>query len=176
LKRKEYKVDERAKKVAFIFLACDANPITRLSIPAAIRAKGYSNVEASNQTLQMQVRCENQKIKAKNTPCPESAAASLLLTLATVATVATAARPALWTIMPNQTAALVVAVGGITAGIIPSPERKARKMSDQEQISKQNERKHKAVHAQAHARTTTLIAKERAMPKEVSRTTVQVIT
>ena len=75
-------------------LACDAN---RLSIPAAVRAKGYSDVKASDGTLQMQVRHHAlQKIKAGNTPCPESAAASLLPTLATAA--ATAARPALWTI------------------------------------------------------------------------------
>ena len=54
-------------------------------------------------------------------------------------------------------------------------ERKVQKMSHQEQISKQNERKRKAVHAQAHARATTLIAKERMKPKENSRMTAQVI-
>ena len=45
-KRKEYKVDARAKKAALFFLACDPNPVTRLSIPAAMRAKGYSDSEA----------------------------------------------------------------------------------------------------------------------------------
>ncbi len=54
-------------------------------------------------------------------------------------------------------------------------ERKVRKSSHQEQIGKQNERKRKVVHAQAHTRATTLIAKERALPKEVRRSTVQVI-
>jgi hypothetical protein len=48
-------------------------------------------------------------------------------------------------------------------------------MSHQEQISKQNERKRKAVHAQAHARATTLVAEERALPKEDRRLTVQVM-
>ena len=48
-------------------------------------------------------------------------------------------------------------------------------MSHQEQIGKQNERKRKAVHAQAHARPTTLIAKERALPKEDRQSTAQVI-
>ncbi len=50
-----------------------------------------------------------------------------------------------------------------------------RKTSHQEQISKQNERKRKAVHAQAHACATTLVAEERVMPKEHRQTTVQVI-
>jgi len=45
-KRKEYKVHDRAKKAALFFLACEANPATRLSIPAAVRAKGYSDVDA----------------------------------------------------------------------------------------------------------------------------------
>jgi hypothetical protein len=48
-------------------------------------------------------------------------------------------------------------------------------MLHQEQIGKQNKRKRKAVHAQAHAPPTTLIAKERAMPKKVRQTTMQVI-
>jgi hypothetical protein len=54
----------------------------------------------------------------------------------------------------------------MNAGILPSPERKVRKMSHQEQIGKQNESKRKVVHAQAHARATTLVAEERALPKE----------
>jgi len=60
-------------------------------------------------------------------------------------------------------------------GILPSPERRVRKTSHQAQIGKQNERKRKAVHAQAHARATTLVADERAKPKEDCRTTAQVI-
>jgi hypothetical protein len=76
---------------------------------------------------------------------------------------------------PNPTAASVITVGGINAGILPSPERKVRKTSHQEQISKQNKTKCKAVHAQAHARATTLVAEERALPKEDRRSTAQVI-
>jgi hypothetical protein len=49
------------------------------------------------------------------------------LSLLALATVAAAARPALRTITPNLTAAPVVTVGGINAGILPSPERKVRK-------------------------------------------------
>jgi len=66
-------------------------------------------------------------------------------------------------------------VGGINAGILPSPERKVRKMSHHEQISKQNEMKCKAAHAQAHARPTSLVAEERALSKEDRRLTAQVI-
>ena len=48
-------------------------------------------------------------------------------------------------------------------------------MSHQEQIGKQNERKHKAVHTQAHTRATTLVTEERALPKEDHQSTAQVI-
>jgi hypothetical protein len=55
-KRKEYKVDAHAKKAALFFLACEPNPVTRLSIPAAMRAKGCTDVEAADQILIQQVR------------------------------------------------------------------------------------------------------------------------
>ena len=58
---------------------------------------------------------------------------------------------------------------------LPLPPRKTQKTSHQEQIARQNERKHKAVHAQAHACATTLVAEERAKEKENRRTTVEVI-
>ena len=54
-------MDCRSKKAALFFLACEANPATRLSIPAAMRAKGYSDVEAADQILVQQVRRESQK-------------------------------------------------------------------------------------------------------------------
>jgi hypothetical protein len=78
----------------------------------------------------------------------------------------TVARPVLCTITPNQTAALVVLIGGVNAGILPSLERKVRKTSHQAQINRQNKAKRKAVHAQAHACAATLVAKERAKPNE----------
>jgi hypothetical protein len=58
---------------------------------------------------------------------------------------------------------------------LPSPPRKTRKTSHQEQIARQNERKHRVVHAQAHARATILVAEERAKEKENRRTTTEVI-
>jgi hypothetical protein len=127
-----------------------------------MRAKGYSDVEAADQILVQQVRRESQKNRPKDTPCPKSAAALLLLALATFARMA---RPAPHTIMPNPMAAPVVTVGGINAGILPSLERKVKKTLHQEQIGKQNKRKCKTVHPQAHACTATLVAKERALPK-----------
>ena len=167
-KRREYHVDCRAKKEALFFLACEANPATRLSISAAMRAKGYSDVEATDRILVQQVRRESQKKAPKDTPRPESAAASSLLALATVATTA---RPALQSILTKQTVAPVIVAGGIDASVLPSPERKVRKTSHQVQIGKQNKRKRKAVHVQAHARATTLVAEERMKPKENCRTT-----
>ena len=44
-----------------------------------------------------------------------------------------------------------------------------------EQIAWQNKRKHRTVHAQAHARATTLVAEERAKEKEIRHTTAEVI-
>jgi hypothetical protein len=172
-KRREYHVDCRAKKAAIFFVACEQNPATWVKTPNEIRIKGYSPSKASNQALQMQVHCKAEKIKGEAGPGPPApAAASTVLALVSVATMAT---PVLQTITPNPTVAPVITVGGFNAGILPSPERKVRKTLHQEQIGKQNKRKRKVVHAQAHARATTLVAEERAMPKEDHQTTVHVI-
>ena len=88
---------------------------------------------------------EADKIKGEaipGPPAPAAAAASALLTLTTTANVG---RPALRTI--TTVPAAVSVVGGIDASILPSPERKVRKTSHQEQINKQNETKRKALHA-----------------------------
>ena len=90
-----------------------------------MRAKGYSNVEASDRILVQQVRRESQKNKSNDTPRPESAAASSLLALAMVASAASS-RPAARTIMPNLAAAPVGTVARMNAGILPSLERKVR--------------------------------------------------
>ena len=56
------------------------------------------------------------------------------------------------------------------------PPRKTQKTSYQEQIARQNKRKHRAIHGQAHAHATTLVTKERAKEdKENRRTTAEVI-
>ena len=157
----------RGRRPTSSWLACEPNPDTRLSIPATMRAKGYSDAEAADRILVQQVHRESQKNKSNDTPRPESAAASSLLALATVASAASS-RPALQTITPNLAAAHIVTVARMNAGILPSPERKVRKTSHQEQIGKQNEKKCKAVHTQAHVHATALVAEERALLKEDS--------
>jgi hypothetical protein len=137
-----------------------------------MRAKGYLGVEDADRILVQQVCRKFQNNKAKNTPRPESVAALSLLALATVATTA---RLALQITTSDPMAAPIVVAGGINASILPSMEREVRKTSHQKQIDRQNKAKRKAVHTQAHARATTLVTKERPMPKEVCRMTVQVI-
>jgi hypothetical protein len=63
--RKEYHVDCGAAKAAKFFLMCKSyiNPDMRIKISAAMMAKGYSNEESKNRTLQMQVRREVKKIR-----------------------------------------------------------------------------------------------------------------
>jgi hypothetical protein len=56
------------QKAVLFFVACDANPETRVKIPDAMRINGYSLSEAADQLLQMQVRCEADKIKGEAIP------------------------------------------------------------------------------------------------------------
>jgi hypothetical protein len=85
-KRKEYHVDCGAAKAAKFFLMCRShiNPDMKIKIPAVMMAKGYSNEESKNRTLQMQVRQEVEKIRRLDPPRPPKAvatAATALLTL-----------------------------------------------------------------------------------------------
>ena len=52
--------DAHTKKAAKLFVVCEGNPnpTRRLSIPNVTRLRGYSQDEAVNRTLQMQVRQE----------------------------------------------------------------------------------------------------------------------
>jgi hypothetical protein len=117
------------------------------------------------------------KIKGEAVPVPgpsapapaAAAAASALITLSNTANVG---RPALQTITVPAAVSILPAAG---VAALPSPPRKTRKTSHQEQIARKNERKQKAVHAQAHARATTLVAEERAKEKENRHTTAEVI-
>jgi hypothetical protein len=70
---------DRAKKATLLFLACERNPdpTGRLSIPNVLRVKEYSEDEAVNCTLQMQVRRE---VKA---------AAAAMIMLSTTTTITT---------------------------------------------------------------------------------------
>ena len=158
-KRREYHVDYCTKKAALFFVACDANPDTRVKIPDAMRIKGYSSSEATDRSLQQQVRREADKIKGDAVPGPSApaaaAAASALITLLTTTNVG---RPTLRTITVPVAVSVLPAA---RVAALPSPPR--------------NKRKHRAAHAQAHARATTLVAKERVKEKENRRKTAEVI-
>jgi hypothetical protein len=69
-KRKEYHVDCCAAKAAKFFLMCKShiNPDMRIKIPAVMMAKGYSDEESKNRTLQMQVCQEVEKIRGLDHP------------------------------------------------------------------------------------------------------------
>jgi hypothetical protein len=100
----------------------------------------------------MQVRCEAEKIKGEaipGPPAPEAAAVSALLSLLATAIVG---RVALAAITPVPVAGPILPAAGVAA--LPLPPRKRRKASHQEQIARQNKRKHRAVKGQAHARAT----------------------
>jgi hypothetical protein len=151
-RRREYHVDCRAKKAAIFFVACELNTATRVKIPNANRIRGYSQSEAADRGLQMQVRCEAEKIKGEaipGPPAPEAVAVSALLSLLTTANVG---RVTLAAITPVPVAGPILLAAGEAA--LPSPPRKTQKMSHQEQIARQNKQKHRAIQGQAHARAT----------------------
>jgi hypothetical protein len=149
-RRREYHVDCRAKIATIFFVACELNTATRVKIPNAMRIRGYSQSEATDRGLQMQVRHKAEKIKGiPGPPAPEAAAVSALLSLSTTANVG---RVALATITLVPAAGPIFLAAGVAA--LPSPPRKMRKTSHQEQIARQNERKRRAVQGQAHARAS----------------------
>ncbi len=65
-------------KAAKFFLVCESHidPDMRVKIPAAMMAKGYSNEESKNRTLQMQVYWEVEKIRGLDPPRPPEAVAA----------------------------------------------------------------------------------------------------
>jgi hypothetical protein len=154
LKRKEYKVGDRVKKAALFFLACEANPATRLSIPAAMRAKGYSDANDMDQILIQQVCHESQNNNLVRRQWPRL---QCWLCLTRQMRWGRCLRGYHQLPIPE---AFSVALGG-AAGNLPTPHRKTRKTCHHEQIKKKNGQKQKPVHAQAHACATTLVAKER---------------
>ncbi len=100
----------------------------------------------------MQVRREAEKIKGEvipGPPAPEAAAVSALLSLSTTANVG---RVALAAITPVPAAGPIFPAAGVAA--LPSPPRKTQKTLHQEQITRQNERKRRAIQGQAHAHAT----------------------
>jgi hypothetical protein len=65
-------------KAGKFFFMCKSNinPDTRIKIPAAMMAKGYSNKESKNRMLQMQVRREVEKIRGLDPNRPPKAVAA----------------------------------------------------------------------------------------------------
>jgi hypothetical protein len=126
LKRKESHVDSRAKNGAIFFVVCEPNPATFVKISSAMRAKGYSDKESKDKTMQMQVRREIGKIKGGDPTRPPEAAAEAAKTLLTLSTPSNATnRRALATITSSlPVAASVAASAAFLDGIfLPSPLR-----------------------------------------------------
>jgi hypothetical protein len=124
-RRREYHVDCRAKKVAIFFVACEPNTATRVKIPNAMKIRGYSQSKAANRVLQMQVRCEAEKIKGEaipGPPAPEAMAMSALLSLSTTANLG---RIALAAITPVPAAGPILPAAKVAA--LPLLPRKMQK-------------------------------------------------
>ncbi len=75
-------------------------------------AKGYSNEESKNRTLQMQVRWEVEKIRGLDPPHPPEAVAAAATALLTLSSPPNATRVTLATITPGAPLALAESAGG----------------------------------------------------------------
>ncbi len=75
-------------------------------------AKGYSNKESKNRTLQMQVRWEVEKIRGLDPPRPFEAVAAAATALVTLSAPPNTTRVTLATITPNAPLALADSAEG----------------------------------------------------------------
>ena len=169
--RKEYGVDLRAAKAAKLFHFCARNsdPNVKLSYPATIRAKGYSDQESEDRTLQMQVRRIAENLSPPSSSDPPVAAAAAATALLALAPPLNARKHPLTTISPNSPLAAIEGNGDgdLLAGVkFPSQMQKTRKTAYMAQIERQNDQKMRSVHDQAHARATALVAAERQKGKD----------
>ena len=160
--------DAPAKKAAQLFLVCEGNsdPTRRLSIPDVMRLRGYSQDEAVNRTLQMQVRREVKKLKGN---VSNSASAVLPAANVMVALFSTTVTR-LASISPEESN------DGTSTLFFPSLLKKMRKTSHQRQIDRQNGWKGKDAYALALSQVTTLIAAKREQKKDNARPAATVIT
>ncbi len=62
-------------KATKFFLAYEPNPATQINITAAMKCRGYSEVEAAYRTLQMQVHHAVDRFKGEDTPHPPDTSA-----------------------------------------------------------------------------------------------------
>jgi hypothetical protein len=152
-----------------------------ISIPSAMRAKGYNDVDAKDDTLQKQVRRLAADLKQKfalaSAGPPEAAAATAILALAAssnamrripLALIDLNAQP----VFGAAANAFNPAAGGIR---LPSPIKSTRRTTHQKQVDNNNQRKQKLANAQAHARATSLVAEERQKPIRYRHSTNQII-
>jgi hypothetical protein len=130
-----------------------------------MRVRGYSEDEAVNCKLQMQVHREVKKLKgiASASVSAVLSAAAVMVALSTTVTTT-----ALATILPEDN-------DGSPVLSLPSPPKKTRKMSHQRQVNRQNKWKAKEAYAQALTQATTLIAAERGKEKENTSPTLMII-
>ncbi len=161
--------DAHAKEAAQLFVMCKGNPdpTGRLSIPNVMRLRGYSQDEAGNRTLQMQVRRVIKKLKGN-----VSTSASDVLSAANVmVTLSSTTVKRLASISPEES-------NDDTSTLsFPSPLKKTQKTSHQRQrqTDRQNGRKGKDTYALALSQVTMLIAAEREQEMENARPTATVI-
>jgi hypothetical protein len=100
--------------VAKFFLMCKShiNPDMRIKIPAVMMAKGYSDKESKNRTLQMQVRWEMEKIRGLDPPPPPEAVAMAAMALLILLAPPNAPRVILAMITPNAPLTLAESARG----------------------------------------------------------------
>ncbi len=110
----------------------------RVTIPAAMMAKGYSDKESKNRMLQMQVHWEVDKIRGLDPPRPPEAVAMAVTALLTLLAPLNAMRVTLIKITPDAPLAAMRNDDLLTGILFPSRMRKTPKMSHQEQIQNQN--------------------------------------
>ncbi len=92
-----------AAKAAKFFLVCESHidHDMRVTISAGMMAKGYSNKESKNRTLQMQVCGEAEKIRELDPPPPPKAVAVVVMALLTLLPPPNTMRVTLAIITPN---------------------------------------------------------------------------
>ncbi len=157
---KEHNVDACAKGVVSFFVTCQNNPATTMKISAAMRAKGYSDTEAVDQALQMQVCQVVDKLKGGVSAAALAALSSVAAMIALSLMVATRARA----LIPLEDGNSMVPLN-----LLLMPPRELHRPIHQHQIDRQNKQKSKEVFAQAFVQATVIFATKRVQSKENHR-------
>jgi len=161
--RKEYGVDKRAQAAAQFYVGCNMNPNTKLKIPAAMRAKGYSDDDAADRTLQAQVRRRRAAERLRQSKPPPPYIRNRNTTCSCPNVYATSTRSN----VPPARATISALVVNVDLGALPSPEKKTRRTSHQVQMERENKKKRASVNDLATSRTTTLSSEGRKKPQRL---------